>query len=122
MRRFFDAESYQQTGLRIRSPDLQETEAAYHIALLAPGLKPRDIVVTTKERMLTITNAGQHAFGPKFSFDKFSRTITTLHAFDESNVHVVYKSDVINVTLLKLCRDLPLTKSASHPFATDRPE
>ena len=91
--------------------------------MLAPGLQRSDIKVFIKGDKITITNKkesiGHLLQDPEYSFSTFTKSFTTLHEIDSGKIKFSYKNDMISITLVKVCRDIPLTKSASHPLVIE---
>ena len=110
-------------GQPILSLNVSETLKEYKLSILAPGLQRSDIKVYVKDDKVIITNkkeSSEHTQqDPQFSFSTFTKSFTTLHEIDADKIKLSYRHDMIMVTLVKVCRDLPLTKSSSHPIAAE---
>ncbi|MBC7981484.1 Hsp20 family protein [Candidatus Parcubacteria bacterium] len=119
MKSFFEPLS----GHSILTLHVSETEKEYNLSMLAPGLHRSEIKVFVKDEKVTITNKKENSShplqGPGYSFSTFSKSFTTLHEIDSTKIRISYKNDIINITLVKGCRDIPLIKSASHPVVAE---
>jgi HSP20 family protein len=127
MKSFFDPSFYEQTGVAILGLQVQETPTEYILSLLAPGLNRKEIELVFSEDNVTITNKTRQSLkvldDPSYTFSGFSRSFTIPYKIEKGKTRMSYKNDLITITLIKLrneCRDLPLTKSTSHPLGSGR--
>jgi HSP20 family protein len=93
------------------SVNIAESEAAFNIAVAAPGLTKEDFKVNVEDDTLTISaeqkatteaKEGEKIVRREFSYAKFRRSFNLPETIDVTNITAAYEAGVLNLTLPKV--------------------
>lgn len=98
-----------ETGLNKPPVNIHETADAFHIELVAPGLKKEDFKVSVEKGLLTISYEKKTEAETKdykthrreFSFSSFKRSFNIDEQIDADKIVAKYDNGVLNLSLPK---------------------
>ena len=86
--------------------NVSETDKAYTISVMAPGLKKEDFKLGIENNILEISYSGKESTETKWlrkewAIGEFKRKFTVKNDADQSNVTAKYEDGVLNITVPK---------------------
>ena len=89
--------------------NIRETDNAFQLELLAPGLQKSDIQVQIDQHLLTVSfekkqeneEKKEHFIRREFSTKSFKRTFTLNEKIDTENIQATYEQGILTITLPK---------------------
>ncbi|KOS08141.1 hypothetical protein AM493_00190 [Flavobacterium akiainvivens] len=108
-----------QVAHRVPPVNIKETNAAYSVALVAPGLKKEDFNIEVDKGVLTIShtastqNTGQEEgkfTRREFVSTSFKRAFTLPETVNEEDINAVYADGILTLTLPKKEEEQPKEK------------
>lgn len=94
----------------VPSVNISESDAAFQVALAAPGLSKEDFKINVEEGTLTISaekqadataKEGEKIVRREFSYAKFKRSFNLPETIDVAAISATYEAGVLNLTLPK---------------------
>jgi HSP20 family protein len=109
LRHFFDGDSFPgNTSLNKVPVNIAETDQAYRLDVIAPGLEKKNFVVQLHDNMLTVsynrseqTEKKDEWIRNEYSLDSFSRTFTLDETVDTNHVEATYENGILRIELAK---------------------
>lgn len=101
--------------------NIRETENAFQLELLAPGLQKSDIQVQIDQHLLTVSfekkqeneEKKEHFIRREFSTKSFKRTFTLNEKIDTENIQATYEQGILLITLPKTVQKEKQVKTLS---------
>lgn len=91
--------------------NISQNDAAFEVALVAPGRKREDFKIELHEQRLTISSEREAAkeendaavkyTRKEFSFERFERSFTLPENVDEANIKASYEAGVLTISIPK---------------------
>ncbi|MGI9190701.1 MAG: Hsp20/alpha crystallin family protein [Chitinophagaceae bacterium] len=120
MDRFFQDDFMNTPNFR-PAVNIRETEQAFELDLIAPGLSKQDFQVQLDQHLLTIAyekkqeneEKKDHFIRREYSSRSFKRTFTLNEKIDTENIQAAYENGVLTITLPKTVQKEKLVKTLS---------
>lgn len=101
--------------------NIRETDNAFQLELLAPGLQKSDIQVQIDQHLLTVSfekkqeneEKKEHFIRREFSTKSFKRTFTLNEKIDTENIQATYEQGILTITLPKTVQKEKQVKTLS---------
>lgn len=101
--------------------NIRETDNAFQLELLAPGLQKSDIQVQIDQHLLTVSfekkqeneEKKEHFIRREFSTKSFKRTFTLNEKIDTENIQATYEQGILLITLPKTVQKEKQVKTLS---------
>ncbi len=98
-----------QTGLNVPPVNIHETDDAFHLEVVAPGLKKEDFKVNIEKGLLTISydkkseaeNSNYKTHRREFKFAGFRRSFMVDEKINADGIQARYENGVLNLLLPK---------------------
>lgn len=98
--------------------NIRETEAAYEMEVVAPGLKKDDFKVSVERNVLTISyeqtvekeEKADKWLRKEYRSQAFSRSFTLNEKIDASHIAAAYNDGVLSISLPKKETNMPVTQ------------
>lgn len=108
-RHFFDGDLFAGNVSVNKVPvNIAETDQAYRLDVIAPGLNKKDFSIQLHDNMLTVsynrneqTETKNEWIRNEYSLDSFSRTFTLDETVDTNQVEATYENGVLRIELAK---------------------
>lgn len=108
MDRFFQDDFMTQTANR-PAVNIRETDDAFHLELLAPGLTKQDIQVQIDQNILSVSyekkenteETKPHFIRREFSSRSFKRSFTLTEKINAEAIEATYENGILHITLPK---------------------
>jgi HSP20 family protein len=89
--------------------NIKETEDAFILEIIAPGMEKSDFKVNIEKNLLTVSaekkaevkNENEKMIRKEFTFRSFSRSFKLNETIDTSNINAKYEHGVLNINLPK---------------------
>lgn len=113
--RFFFDDNWSNTTAPV---NIKETETAYQLDVIAPGLNKEDFSINVEKDVLTISfeqkeekaETTDKVIRNEYQFRSFKRTFNLGEKIDSANIGAAYNNGVLSITLPKTEPQAPATR------------